>query len=102
MKLLTKSLLLSLLLLTTGCKTFSPAFVKVSQDHKILTEETNKSIIGTLKIECEGETGDRLEACLGLIERLNVITRQANVMEQYILHTIDEETLMDYITGDWK
>ena len=94
---------LLLLLLFSGCSSFSPAFVSTVSDHKELALETNRAIINTLVDECASETDpENLEAAAELIERLEIIMSQAEAIDAYVRHLMTEEELAKYLAFKWR
>ena len=96
--------LLSLVILAiSGCSTLSPSFVTTVQDQRVLTDETNAAIINTLQYECQAETDPVVaSACDDLVERLNVISRQAVAIEKYVRNKLTEEELAKYLRTKWR
>lgn len=91
------------LLISSGCVRLSPGFITVVKDHRSLTNETNSAIILTLKEECDSaKNQEQKNACLDLIDRLEIITKQSNAIDSYITNEITERDLILYLRSRWS
>jgi uncharacterized protein with gpF-like domain len=95
-----------MLALLIGCAPRpNPVFFDVVQEHRVLLVETNDSVITSIKAELN-ETRDQLtpeqvKSVENLIARLEFLKKQSEIIEQYVLSQISDETLMEFVKYKW-
>lgn len=104
MKLMFISLLL--ICLCSGCPDGRAAFVDVVQDHRSLTVETMDAVVKSVHDDAE-TSWDQLDeserkAVLDLIARLEMISRQSIVIDEYVRGNTSPEVIKELIKNRWK
>jgi len=103
-------LIMTLLLMFTGCERAGRVeFVQVVQDHSELTSITNAAVIASIRdemaaLEAAGSlTEDARKGIDDLIARLETISNQAEVIEEWVNATeIDQELLARLLRAKWR
>lgn len=82
-----------------GCSSkFKPDYIAVLQDHKTITNETNKALIKSIEEEKQTLTNsDDIKVLDDLVMRLSIINRQADVLYKYAVGEAKEETLIQIL-----
>ena len=88
-----------LFLFIVGCSSqIRPAFVSVLYDHKVLTTETSVALIKSIEEEKKTTTKlEEIKTLNDLIIRLQTISKQSEVLYDYIKNNMTEEQLAAYI-----
>lgn len=99
-------LVMFLMVPVLGCaKDGRTEFVTVVQDHRELTTETNEALIRSIEDEMRQVRNDpaAMEALRDLIDRLRMIKRQSDVIDEYVKATlVDEELIAEMIRNRWR
>lgn len=84
-------------------------FVNVVHDHRVLTNETTDALISSIQDELDtgkavgAMTPENEQVLLSLIERLEYMSRQGKVIEDYVsAKHIDNELLARLLKSKWK
>lgn len=110
---MTKKLIMSLFLsmvLLSGCgKAGKLEFVQVVQNHSELSAETNAAVISSIEDEIAEMTAsgtlteDSRTAIEDLITRLQLVTTQAKLIEEYVnANTVNKDLLSQLLRARWE
>ncbi len=90
-------------ILTLGCTRFSPEFVTVVDDHRQLTTETNTTLIQSIQEEINSTSNaEKSEALEDLKERLEIISKQSEVIDKFVQDNLTPEQLAVLLSAKWK
>ncbi len=87
----------------TGCCSLkTPEFVDVCSDHKIVTVETCQALIKSIEDEIESHPAGGESYLRDLINRLQVISKQSVIIDEYVnTMVVDEELLARLLRNKW-
>lgn len=91
----------------TGCaKPGKVEFVEVVRTHKELTAETNSALVASIEDDLRSRpnlSAEEKKAVQNLIDRLKFISRQSEVIYEYIMETeVNNELMAKLISHRWN
>ena len=95
------------LLFVSGCtiKAGQAEFYDVVRDHQEITKPTNDAVIASIRDELEQRddlSEEEQAAVADLIARLELITRQSNLIHEYVfMDEVDQEMIARLIRNRW-
>jgi hypothetical protein len=93
-------------LLCVGCTPGRAVFVDVVQDHRVVTVETidavKKSIQDEVDERWDDLSPDDRAAVQDLMDRLDLISKQSELIDEYVTGTVDDELLSELLRNRWK
>ncbi len=101
------ALLIPLCLLVSGCaiKSGQSEFYDVVRDHHEITKPTNDAVIASIQDELNQRddlSEEERAAVADLIARLELITRQSNLIHEYVFtNEVDQEMIARLIRNRW-
>lgn len=102
-----KTLLISFCFLLAGCnKNGQVEFIDLTLDHKNLTTETNSAVIASIEDDLRSRpdlSPEDIKSVQGLINRLKLITKQSEVIYQYLsVNEVNNEIMSQLIQNRSK
>lgn len=102
-----KFFLILALLVISGCaKPGRAIFVDVVNDHRQVTVETMEAVKKSIQDEIDAKwsdlTDDEKKSILDLLARLELISKQSELIQEYVQGDVDQELLADLLEMRWS